>query len=99
MNLYIAFLIGMLSFPVMIKVIEKSQRRLNTGVPVKVDGEVIGHVIVVRYAGIKRYASCIEYNVGTRAFYDKDSARQDVVNRWSGRGEIPTGPMRDFAFN
>ena len=52
MNLYIAFLIGMLSFPVMIKVIEKSQRRLNTGVPVKVDGEVIGHVIVVRYAGI-----------------------------------------------
>lgn len=85
MNLLIAFLIGMLSFPVMIKLIEKAQRRINSGTPVKVDGEVVGHIIVVRYGGVKRFASCLEYVVGTRAYYDKESARQEVINRWSGR--------------
>lgn len=85
MNILISFLIGMISFPVMIKLIEKAQRRINSGTPVKVDGEVVGHVIVIRYAGVKRFASCIDYSVGTQAYYDRESARQDVVNRWSGR--------------
>ena len=79
--LIITFVIGMISFPVAINTKQKVQERRNTGKPVKLAGEVIGYVIVVRYNGIKRWTSVHNQKVGTRAYYNQDEAISDVTNR------------------
>ncbi len=79
--LIITFLIGLISFPIGINTKQKVQQRRNTGKPVKLAGEVIGYVVVVRYNGIKRWTSVVDHKVGLRAFYNPNEAVNDVTNR------------------
>ena len=77
----ITFFIGMISAPIGWNVQHKLINRINTGKPVKLAGEVIGYVVVVRYNGIKRWTSVVNQKVGLRAFYNQDEAISDVTNR------------------
>ena len=79
--LIITFLVGLISFPIGINTKHKVINRMNTGKPVKLAGEVIGYVVVVRYNGIKRWTSVVNQKVGLRAFYNQDEAISDVTNR------------------
>ena len=80
-TLIITFFIGLISAPIGINAQHKLINRINTGKPVKLAGEVIGYTVVVRYNGVKRWASVVDHKPGTRAFYNKDEAVNDVTNR------------------
>ena len=79
--LIITFLVGLISFPIGINTKQKLEERRNTGKPIYMAGNKIGYVIVVRYNGVKRWASVVDHKPGTRAFYNKDEAISDVTNR------------------
>lgn len=82
MNTFIiTFFIGMISAPIGWNLQHKLINRINTGKPVKLAGEVIGYVVVVRYNGIKRWTSVHNQKVGLRAFFNQDEAISDVTNR------------------
>jgi hypothetical protein len=83
---FITFTLGMLAFPAMVVVCRKAQTRLNTGVPIKLHGETLGHVIVVRHSGCKRYSAVVNYELG-RLFYTRNEAEADVVDRSMAKSE------------
>ena len=86
--LIVTFVIGMISFPVAINVKQKVQERRNTGKPIYMAGNKIGYVVVIRYNGVKRWASVVDHKPGTRAFYNKDEAVNDVTNRHLENNEV-----------
>ena len=89
MNTFIiTFFIGMISAPIGWNLQHKLINRINTGKPVKLAGEVIGYVVVVRYNGIKRWTSVHNQKVGLRAFFNHDEAISDVTNRHLENNEV-----------
>lgn len=86
--LIITFITGMISFPIGINTKQKVQERRNTGKPIKLAGEVIGYVVVIRYNGVKRWTSVVNHKVGLRAFYNKHEAVNDVTNRHLENNEV-----------
>ena len=101
-TLIITFFIGLISAPIGINAQHKLINRINTGKPVKLAGKVIGYVVVVRYNGVKRWASVVDHKVGLRAFYNRNEAVNDVTNRHldnneSVKSNTPSRP-RDLHF-
>ena len=101
--LIITFIIGLISFPIGINIKQKVQERRNTGKPIYMAGNKIGYVIVVRYNGVKRWASVVDHKAGTRAFYNKDEAINEVTNRHLDnsnevKSNMPSRP-RDLHFS
>lgn len=86
--LIITFLVGLISFPIGINTKQRLQERRNTGKPIYMAGNKIGYVIVVRYNGVKRWASVVDHKPGTRAYYNKDEAVNDVTNRHLENNEV-----------
>ena len=86
--LILTFVIGMISFPVAINVKQKVQERRNTGKPIYMAGNKIGYVVVIRYNGVKRWASVVDHKVGLRAYYNQDEAVNDVTNRHLENSEV-----------
>lgn len=97
MNMIIIFLLGMLAFPALIKAQLAIRHRMNTGKAVLVNRKVAGYVVVVRYNGVKRYASVVDLEMGSRAHYSKDDAKQEVIDRFTGQATTAR-PARDLAF-
>jgi len=79
-TIIITFILGMLAFPAVTVLGRKAQTRINTGSPVKLHGKTLGHVIIVRHSGCKRYSAVVNYELG-RLFYTRNEAEADVVDR------------------
>lgn len=101
--LVISFALGFFSYICYWHTATNIKHRINSGMPVKMHGEIIGRVVVIRYNGSKKYGYVDHHHqLNSTTYWTKDEATdaicRDYVNYTATQNAKQiTFPRRSYA--